>query len=95
MSIPEARDWHFDVDSYLKPYIPRNLVYRLPRRFSRFLGHRDGPGTQLGNLLVAGWALLGAFVGLVLVEAVFMVPSIRNHGVPLLIASFVRLLCES
>ena len=91
MHFPKARDWHLNVDNHLNPYIPRNLVYRLPRPISHFLGHRDGPRTEIGNILVAGWALLGAFTGVVVIEAIFMTPAIRGHGVPLLIASFVRL----
>ena len=90
MDIPVAKNWHFDIDYHLKPYIPRNLVHRLPRPVPHFLGCRNGPRTEIGNILVAGWALVGAFVGLVVVEAVFMVPVIKQHGVPLLIASFVR-----
>lgn len=92
MHVPEAKDWHFDLDKYLKPYIPRNLVHRLPRPFSHFLGHRDRPRTENGNIFVAGWAFLGAFVGVAVIEVVFMVPIIKHHRVPLLIASFVRLL---
>ena len=91
MHIPKARDWHIDVDTHLNPYIPRNLVHRLPRSISHFLGHRDRPRTQIGNILVAGWALLGAFAGVVGVEAVFMAPIIKSHGAPLLITSFVCL----
>ena len=91
MPVPELKDWHFDVDNYLKPYIHRNVVHRLPRPLSHFLGHRDGPHKEIGNILVAGWALLGAFVGVAVIEAVFMVPAIKHHGVPLLVASFVRL----
>ena len=95
MHVPKARDWHVEVDTHLNPYIPRNLVHRLPRPISHFLGHRDGPRTQIGNVLVAGWALVGAFVGVVVVEAVFMAPVIKSHGVPLLITSFVRLVPRS
>ena len=91
MRLPEIKDWHFDIDDYLKPYIPRNLVYRLPRPLSHLLGHRDTPLREIGNILVAGWALLGAFAGVVVIEAVFMAPIIKPHGVPLLIASFVCL----
>ena len=91
MRLPEVKDWHFDVDDYLRPYVPRNLVCRLPRPLSHFLGHRDRPLREIGNILVAGWALLGAFVGVVVIEAVFMTPIIKHHGVPLLIASFVCL----
>ena len=92
MLLPDAKDWHFDIDNHLKPYIPRNVVHRLPRPLSHFLGHRDGPQTEIGNILIAGWALLGGFVGVAVIEAVFMVPAIKHHGVPLLVASFVCLL---
>ena len=95
MHVPKARDWHVDIDAHLNPYIPRNRVPRLPRHISHFLGHRDKPRTQIGNVLVAGWALLGAFVGVVVVEAVFMAPIIKSHGVPLLITSFVRRVLQS
>lgn len=89
MHVLEGKDWDFDVDKYLKPYIPRNLVYRLPQPISHFLGHRDRARTEIGSVLVAGWALLGAFVGVAVIEATFMAPAIKAHGVPLLIASFV------
>ena len=90
MHVPEAKDWHFDVDKYLKSYIPRNLVNRLPKLLSHFLGHRNKPRTEIGNIIVAGWALLGAFVGVATIEAAFMAPTIKDHEVPLLIGSFVR-----
>ena len=91
MHVSKAKDWHIDIDKYLRPYIPRNLVRKLPRPLSHFLGHRDKAGTRIGNVLVAAWALLGAFVGVAVIEAAFMAPVIKDHGVPLLIASFVRL----
>lgn len=92
MHIPEAKDLHFDVDKYLNPYLPRNRLYRLPKPVSSFLGSRDRPREQIGNLLVAGWACLGAFIGVIIIEATFMIPAIKDHGVPLLVASFVRLI---
>lgn len=92
MRIPHAKDWHLDIDRSINPYIPRNIVYRLPSSLSRFLGYRDRPRQEIGNVIVAAWALLGAFVGVIVIEAVFMIPKIRQHGPPLLIASFVCLL---
>lgn len=91
MHILEAKDWHFDVDNCLKPYILRNLVYRLLRPLSHFLGYRDRPRKEIGNIRIAAWPLLGAFVRVAVIEAAFMTPVIKDHGVPLLIASFVRL----
>lgn len=87
--LEEAKDWQFDIDRHLNPHLPRNLISRLPKPISRFLGYRDDPRPEIGNVLVAGWAFLGAFVGIVVIEVVFMIPTIRNHGVPLVIASFV------
>ena len=89
MHLLEARDWHFDVDRHLNPHLPRNLIYKLPKPISRLLGYRDGPRREVGNVLVAGWAFLGGFIGIAVIEAVFMIPTIHDHGVPLLIASFV------
>ena len=91
MHMSKVKDWHFDVDTYLHPYIPRKLVHQFPRPLSHFLGHRDRARTRIGNVLVAAWALLGAFVGVAVIEAAFMAPGIKDHGAPLLIASFVRL----
>lgn len=84
-----AKDWHLDIDSYINPYVPRNLIYRLPTPISHFLGHRDRPRQPVGNLLVAAWSFLGAFVGIAVIEAVFRIPALHEHGTPLLIASFV------
>ena len=85
----EAKDWHFDLDHHLNPYLPRNRISRLSKPLSRFLGYRDGPRPEVGNVLIAGWAFVGAFVGIVAIEALFMIPAIQNHGVPLLVASSV------
>lgn len=56
-----------------------------------FAEHHNKPSANIGKLLVAGWALLGAFIGVATIEAAFMAPAFKYHGVPLLIASFVRL----
>ncbi len=90
MYLPEAKDWHFDIDVYINSYVPQNHIHLLPKPISHFLGHREMPRRQTGNLLVAGWAFLGAFVGVIAIEATFMIPAIHNLGGPLLIASFVR-----
>ncbi len=80
--------WNFDVDPWLNRYIPRNRLDRLPAPISRFLGH--GQRKPIGNVLVAWWAFIGAFVGVVIIEAVLMIPEINKHGVPIAVASFVR-----
>ena len=86
----EANNWHIDIDKHLNPYVPENRISRLPKPVSRFLGYRDSPRKEIGNLLVAVWSFLGAFIGVMVIEAVFMIPAIHDRGVPILIASFVR-----
>ena len=89
MHIPEAKNWHFDIDRYLNPYLPSNFAHKLPEPIPRFLGYRHGPRQEIGNLVIAGWAFFGTFVGLITIEAVLMIPAIHDHGVPVVIASFV------
>ena len=38
---------------------------------------------------MAWWACVGAFTGVVIIEAVLMIPAIHDLGVPIVIASFV------
>lgn len=90
MPFPAARDLHIDIDKYFLRFIPRSRVHRLPRPISHFLGHRDSPPSDIGNVLVAAWAFVGAFCGVSLIEAVFMSPIIQAHGAPVIVASFVR-----
>ena len=85
----EAQDFSFDIDRHLNAYIPSNFVHRLPKPIARFLGYQDAPRRDIGNVLIAGWAFFGAFVGIITIEAVFLIPAIHDHGVPVVIASFV------
>ena len=89
MQFLAAKAWHLDVDRYINPYIPLNRLDRLPKPISHFLGYRKNNRNEIGNVLVAAWSFLGAFVGVMVIEAVFMIPEIQKHEVPLLIASFV------
>ena len=89
MRASKAKFWHIDVDRLINPFIPANFIHRLPRPVSRFLGYRETPQHDIGNLLVALWACVGAFLGVIVIEGVFMIPEIRHHGPPLVIASFV------
>ena len=89
MCSTEAKYCSFDIDRYLNPYLPSNPVHRLPKPIARFLGYRDGPRRGIGNVLIAGWAFFGAFVGIIIIEAVCMIPVIHDHGVPIIITSFV------
>ena len=84
------RSWNIDIDSWLNPYIPRNQLFKLPTPVSRYLGYRVKPQNEIGNVLVAWWACVGAFTGVIIIEAVLMIPAIHDLGVPIVIASFVR-----
>lgn len=79
-----------NIDKNINPYLPPNRIYRLPGPVAYILGHRDKPRKEIGNVLVAFWALVGAFVGVVAMSGAFMIPSIRAYNPPILIASFVR-----
>ena len=85
----KVTSWNIDIDQWLNPYIPRNQLSKLPRPVSRFLGYRDEPHHEIGNIIVAWWACFGAFTGVVIIEAVLMIPAIHDLGVPVVIASFV------
>ena len=83
------KSWDVDIDRWLNRFVPYNRLSRLPRPVSRFLGYRNGPHHEIGNVLVAWWAFAGAFSGVAAIEAVLMIPEIQKHGVPTVIASFV------
>jgi hypothetical protein len=82
---------HFDLDVYLNPYIPPNPIRRFPKWVARFLGHRDETAEELGNVLVSLWALLGAFLGLLVTAAVYKFSDdLQQYHPPVLFASLVR-----
>lgn len=83
--------WHFDIDAYLNPYLPAPPWRWLPRPVSHFFGYRgDQPPKAVGNLVIAFWALIGAFCGvLVIAEVSLHVPSFQAHHAPIIVASFV------
>jgi hypothetical protein len=88
--VPRAEDVHFDIDEYIDRAIPPSQLHRLPRPISRFLGYRNDPKPDVGNILIALWAIVGTFLGLLTVAAVFKyAPSIRQYNPPVLVASFV------
>ena len=91
MCVPAAKEWHIDIDKYTNPWTSRNRISLLPTLLAHFLGHRDRPRKEVGNIIVAAWALLGAFAGIAVVAASFMIPTVKSHAPPVVIASFVRL----
>ncbi|KAH8591404.1 HPP family-domain-containing protein [Bisporella sp. PMI_857] len=81
-------NFDFDIDHYLNRYVPRNRLGRLPKPISWFLGHRGKHPVEIGTLLIYFWAFVGAFAGLLVVEAVFNTPFFKNEGTPIVVASF-------
>lgn len=82
---------YLDIDEYINPFIPPSQLCRLPKPISWFLGYRETPAPDVGNILVALWALLGAFWGLFVVGAVFHYSDqILQYHPPVIFASFVR-----
>jgi hypothetical protein len=85
-----AKDIHFDVDEYLNPYLPSNPIKRLPKPIARFLGYRKEPAAPIGNILVSLWALVGAFLGLLVVSTTYKFSGeLQTWHPPVLFASLV------
>ncbi|KAG9236476.1 HPP family-domain-containing protein [Amylocarpus encephaloides] len=78
---------NFDVDRYINRITPRSRLYLLPKPLAWLLGHREKPVGQIGNVLVWFWAFLGAFVGLLVIMAVFQMEALQSKGSPIVIAS--------
>lgn len=89
MSCSHPARWNFDIDQWLNPIVPRPPWQRLPTLISHFLGYRKETPKPIGNLLIAGWALVGVFLGLIVIELVTkQVAVFHEHQAPIIIASF-------
>lgn len=93
----EARHWvhTFDIDKYTNPFTPRPRLYILPKFISHWFGyrtpsqgdHKQKPAASV--LLVWLFSFLGAFIGISIIENVFLrLPALDGHPVPIVIASF-------
>lgn len=81
--------FHFDIDDYLNPYVPRPRLNLLPKPISRLLGYHSTPQEPIGSLLVCIWAFIGAFTGISLISLLFHVLPVRGPSdPPIIIASF-------
>lgn len=88
--LPSAQDLHFDIDKYLNRIVPQNQAKKLPLPVARWLGYRPQPVQEVGNLLIAAWACLGAIIGLLVVGAVYKYsPAIAELDPPVIFASLV------
>lgn len=84
------RTLNFDIDHYTNRFIPPNRFDVLPSTIARFLGHRrQDKEKPVGNVLVWLWACLGAFCGILVVEAAYSAPLLRGNGSPIIIGSLV------
>ncbi|PMD51831.1 HPP family protein-like protein [Hyaloscypha bicolor E] len=78
----------FVVHHDINHIVPRPRLHLLPKPISWILGYRSQPMPQIGSVLVWLWAFVGAFAGLLVVQAVFQSKGIKVHGAPTVIASF-------
>jgi len=79
---------HFNLDNYINPYIPASRISRLPRPIAHFLGYRKEAEPELPSLLVYAWAFIGAFVGILTIEALSKyAPGLQQYNPPIVIAS--------
>lgn len=86
--MPSQTSYDFDIDHYLNRLVPPNRLDVLPTPIARFLGyHEQHTGKSLGNVLGWLWAFLGAFCGILVVEAVYRTPLLHGQGAPIVIGS--------
>lgn len=89
--VPAASSIHFDIDDYLNRICLPSQTHKFPTPIARFLGWRKKPAKPIGNILVAIYAFLGAFIGLIVVGATFRYsPLLKEDHIPVLFASLVR-----
>jgi CBS-domain-containing membrane protein len=78
----------FDMDRYVNPWLPHNRVGRLPAPISRFLGYRKNTYKEPPALVQWFSAFVGAFIGILIVGAIFKyAPGVTNHHPPVIVAS--------
>lgn len=85
------------MDRYVNPFLPSGprVLRRLPARAARFLGHREKMETEKdSDLVVWLWAFVGAFVGVAVIENVFLHwRFMAENGAPIIIGSYVSCVC--
>ncbi|KAK6586596.1 hypothetical protein PZA11_001653 [Diplocarpon coronariae] len=79
--------FNFDIDRYINPFVPRSRLYLLPKPISWFLGHRGKAPAPLCDVTAWFWAFVGAFAGILAIEAVFRTERLRSDGAPIVVAS--------
>lgn len=90
MSRCNPRNWSFDIDRFLNPFVPAPPWKYLPYPIAHFLGYRKTKPDNVGNLVPTFWACIGVFCGVAVVAKIsHLVPSFREHGAPIIVGSFV------
>ncbi|GAB7323303.1 hypothetical protein MBLNU13_g05777t1 [Cladosporium sp. NU13] len=78
----------FDMDRYLNPWLPHNRVGHLPAPISRFLGYRKDTYKEPPALVQWFSAFVGAFIGILLIGAIFKyAPGVVDKHPPIIVAS--------
>ncbi|KAM0705088.1 hypothetical protein Q7P35_007875 [Cladosporium inversicolor] len=78
----------FDMDRYLNPWLPHNRVGYLPAPISRFLGYRKNTYKEPPALVQWFSAFVGAFIGILLIGAIFKyAPGVVDKHPPIIVAS--------
>jgi hypothetical protein len=81
----------YDLDAWTNPYTPRPPFRHLPPILARFFGYRapNAKPQQPHPLLLWACAFIGGFLGISLLEGVYLnLPTLGGHKVPTIIASF-------
>ena len=81
----------YDIDAYLNPITPHNPFRHLPRPISHWFGYRPPNSNPRKPHILVVWAFcfIGAFLGVALVEGVYLhLPLLSGHRVPVIIGSF-------
>ncbi|EPE32628.1 hypothetical protein GLAREA_07762 [Glarea lozoyensis ATCC 20868] len=78
---------NFDIDLYINRIVPRSRIHLLPKPISWFLGYREEPTKPVGSIIIWFWSFIGAFAGILIIEAVFRTPGLHSHGTPIVIGS--------
>ncbi|KAJ0158860.1 Transmembrane protein [Colletotrichum tanaceti] len=83
------REWNFDIDRFLNPFIPPPPWRHLPYPIAHFFGYRRSKPRNVGNLVPIFWACIGVFCGVAVVAIVSrQIPVFKEHGAPIIVGSF-------
>ncbi|KAK2000905.1 HPP family protein [Colletotrichum falcatum] len=83
------KEWDFDIDRFVNPFIPHPRWECLPYPIAHFFGYRKSKPNNTGNLVPIFWACIGVFSGVAVVALVSQhVPLFKQHGAPIIVGSF-------